>query len=135
MVVNEVKYISDTEIRNGANEITLIEGNIVFIKVQGIQTDQIALAQKEINKRLSQLVKGKLNYLIDLNKGGKNSPLARKIWREITDNEEETNKVALFGLHPVARVLATFVMQVISRNNIQFFTNVEEALKWIRQKQ
>jgi len=131
--VNEVKYISDTEILNGANEITLMEGNIIFIIVNGIQTDQIALAQKEINKQLAQLVKGKINFLIDLNKSGKSSPLARKIWREITD-DEETNKVALYGLHPVARVLATFVMQIASRNNIQFFTNMEDALKWIKQK-
>jgi hypothetical protein len=131
--VNEVRYISETEIRNGANEITLIEGNIIFIKVNGIQTDQIALVQKEINKQIMRLVKGKINFLIDLNKSGKSSPLARKIWKEITDNEDETNKVALFGLHPVARVVATFVMQVVSRNNIQFFTNAEEALKWVKQ--
>lgn len=131
-VVNEVRYIRDTEIRNGENKITLIDGDILFIKAIGIQTDQIALAQKEINKQFSHLVKGKLNYLIDLNKGGKSSPLARKIWREITD-DEETNKVALVGIHPVARVLATFVMKVVSKNNIQFFTNLEDAQKWIKQ--
>jgi SpoIIAA-like len=131
--VDQVRYITDTEIRNSANEITLIEGNIIFIKAIGIQTDQIALAQKKINKSLSQLVNGKVNFLIDLNKSGKSSPLARKIWKEISDNEEETNKVALFGLHPVARVVATFVMQIVSRNNIKFFTNAEDALNWLKQ--
>jgi hypothetical protein len=129
--VYEVRYISETEIRNGANEIKLMEGNILFCKAKGIQTDQMALAQKGINKQFSQLVKGKINYLIDLNECGKNTPLARKIWKEETD-DEGTNKVALFGLHPVARVVATFVMQIASRNNIKFFTNMEEALRWIK---
>jgi hypothetical protein len=130
--VNEVRYISDTEIRNGANEITLIEGNIIFIKAIGIQTDQMAISHMEIYKQFSLLVNNKINFLIDLNKSGKSTPLARKIWKEITD-DEGTNKVALFGLHPVAGVVATFVMQIVSRNNIQFFTNVEEALKWVKQ--
>jgi hypothetical protein len=129
---DDVRYISETEVRNGANEITLMEGNILFCIAKGIQTDQMAMAQKEINRKFSQMVNGKVNFLIDLNECGKNSPLARKIWKEETD-DEGTNKVALYGIHPVARVVAIFVMKVVSKNNIQFFTNREEALKWIKQ--
>jgi hypothetical protein len=33
----------------------------------------------------------------------------------------------------VARVVATFVMQIVSRHNIQFFTNMEDALIWVKQ--
>jgi len=65
-----------------------------------------------------------------LNNCGKNEPGARLIWSQISD-EENTNKVALFGMHPVARVLASFVMGITNRNNQRFFKTKEEAVNWL----
>jgi len=110
---------------------TLIEGNIIYVVAIGEQTTEIALKQCETNSEIAQLIDGKVNYLINLNKSGKSSPEARKIWKSIID-EESSNKIALFGLHPVARVLASFVMNLTSSKNVRFFNTYEESVAWLK---
>ena len=46
--------------------------------------------------------------------------------------DEKIGKVALFGLHPVARVIASFVMGVTKKEDMRFFRTKEEALAWIK---
>jgi len=46
---------------------------------------------------------------------------------------ERTGKVALFGLNPVARVIASFVMGVTRKKDMRFFKTREEALAWLRE--
>ena len=73
-----------------------------------------------------------MNVFIDLNKAGKGSPEARKIWKKLTENEK-TGRVAFFGLHPVARVLASFTMGVSKNKDMRFFKTREEALEWLKE--
>ena len=73
-----------------------------------------------------------MNVLVDLNKAGKPTSEARKIGKERLE-EEGVGKVALFGLHPVARVLASFVMGVSKKEDMKFFKTKEEAIAWFKE--
>jgi hypothetical protein len=75
----------------------------------------------------------KISILIDLNNSGQPSTEARKSFLQTTNNPK-INKVALWGLHPVARVLASFVLGISKNENMRFFKTEEAALKWIRDK-
>lgn len=126
----DIIQINETEFTFGENKLTLIEGNIINVIAQGEQTKEIALGQKNICNMLSKGLKGKISYLIDLNKCGKNSPEARQIWKEFSENEN-THKVATFGLNPVSRVIASFVMGTLKKGDLRFFKTKEDALTWI----
>ena len=63
----------------------------------------------------------------------KNSPEARKIWRNFSE-DEDTHKVAMFGIHPVAMVIASFVTNITKKNEMRFFKTKEEALEWIKKE-
>jgi hypothetical protein len=47
--------------------------------------------------------------------------------------KEETGKVALIGMHPVARVLASFVIGMTRKEDLRFFKTEEEALAWLKE--
>lgn len=126
----EIKRISDIEYCVGENRTKLIHGNVIFVTARGEQTDEIAIEQQKIDKQLSKVAMRSIKYLIDLNNCGKNSPKARATWKRLAD-DENTLQVALFGMHPVARVVASFVMTVSKKNNQRFFKTKEEALKWL----
>lgn len=123
--------ISENEIFVGENRICLGEDNVLnFINV-GEMTEIIA---SECCEAMLKLVSGqgrKVDYLIDLNKGGKLSPAARKMLQEFTDQHVQ-GKLAFCGLHPVARVLASFFMGPARKKNRHFFKTKEEAEKWIK---
>lgn len=127
----EIKYISENEILIGENKTNLIDGNIIHVKTFGDQTNEIAKAQLKLNTQLFNIIEGDAYFLIDLNESGKNTPEARDIWNQLGDHDK-VKKVAIFGIHPVARVIASFVMRTSNKKNRGFFKTKEEALKWIR---
>lgn len=126
----EIKQVSEKELWVGENQSLLIEENIIQVISIGEQTTEIAKLEIDVFNRLASLIDGKVNVLVDLNKTGKSSHEARKIWNQLSEGDK-TNKVALFGLHPVARVIASFVMAVSKKTEQQFFKTKEEALKWL----
>lgn len=75
-------------------------------------------------------LEGKVSYLIDINKCGKNAPEAREVWKMMSASEK-THKVATFGLNPVARVIASFVIGTYKNRNLLFFKTKEEAIQWL----
>jgi hypothetical protein len=127
-----VEAISELEYMVGNNVTSLIEGNIIYVIANGEQTDEIAQKQFEVDHILEDKIDGKKNYLINLNNCGKNSPVARAKWNESAE-EESTNKVAIFGIHPVAKVIAAFVMKISKKKNQRFFKTKEEALQWLKE--
>jgi len=129
----EIVQISEKEFIVGGNRSSIIGDNIIHVVASGEQTSELARLQFEMDSKLASLIDGKVNYLIDLNKAGKNSPEARSIWTRITENEN-TNKVAIYGLNPVARVLASFVMGVTKKKDFRFFMTKEDALNWIMEE-
>ncbi|MFH1347696.1 MAG: STAS/SEC14 domain-containing protein [Candidatus Margulisiibacteriota bacterium] len=119
------------EIRAGKNTIYLDEDNILhFINVGEID-EEIARQSADAMGKVAAMGKGTVNYLIDLNKGGKTTPEARKILREYTESQVK-GKLAFWGLHPVARVLASFFMGIAKKKDMRFFKTEEEALKWLK---
>jgi hypothetical protein len=114
----------------GPTQVRLTEGNLLNVKAVGPQTYDTAVAQLNIFEQICHEVNGPLNFIIDLNDAGKNSPEARKVWKDVSENEY-TGKIALVGIHPVARVIAGFVLSISLSSKMQFFSTREKALKWI----
>jgi hypothetical protein len=127
----EIKQVSEREIWVGENRMYLGEDNIFYITVVGEVDGKTAAEVTEIDNKFKSMVEGKLNVLADLNKGGKQSVEARKIWKEMTE-DDRTGKIAMYGMHPVARVLASFVMGVSRKKDVRFFKTKEEALTWLK---
>ena len=122
----------DREIWVGESRFYLGEDNIFYITVVGEVDGKTAAEVTEIDNKFKSMVEGKLNVLADLNKGGKQSVEARKIWKEMTEGDR-TGKIAMYGMHPVARVLASFVMGVSRKKDMRFFKTKEEALAWLKE--
>jgi len=129
----DIIQISEKEFSVGGNKSSIIGNNIIHVVASGEQIRELALMQYEMDCKLASMIDGKVNFLIDVNKAGKNSPEARSIWTKTTENEN-TNKVAIYGLSPVARVLASFVMGVTKKKDIRFFMTKEDALNWINEE-
>jgi hypothetical protein len=121
----------DREIWAGEHRLYLGEDNIFYITVVGEVDGKTAAEVTEIDNKFKSMVEGKINVLADLNKGGKQSAEARKIWKEMTE-DDRTGKIAMYGMHPVARVLASFVMGVSRKKDVRFFKTKEEALTWLK---
>jgi hypothetical protein len=128
----EVKEVSETEVWVGENKTNLIEGNIIHVTAIGEQTSEIAILQKGVNFKLYTLINGEVNYLIDLNRCGKNAPEARLVWKELCESDN-IHRVAIYGLHPVAKVVASFVMNITMKKNQRFFNTKEKALDWLKE--
>ena len=122
----------DREIWVGENRIYLGEDNIVRLTILGEVDEETEIGINEACYKFMNMVEGKMHALIDLNRAGKTSPGARKRQKEISEHEK-TGKVALFGLHPVARVVASFVMGISKNQDMRFFKTEEEALAWLKE--
>ncbi len=122
----------DREIWVGGNKLYLGEDNILYITNVGEVDEKTAIAIKEAVLKLANMVEGKINIITDLNKGGKTTPKARKIFKELSENEK-AGKNALFGMHPVARVLASFYVGLSNNKDMAFFKTKKEALAWLKE--
>jgi hypothetical protein len=113
------------------NHTIYMENDLLFIFTKGGNSDgKIALEAKEI---ILGFIKQRTNIkvLIDINKSGRSTPEARKIWIELS-RHESIDKIAFVGLHMVARVLAVFYIKLSGNGKSRFFNNTEEALKWFK---
>ena len=125
----------DREVWIGKTRMYLGKDNISYVTVIGEMDENTAFKmQKTIDKFINIAGKNvdKINVLIDLNNAGKPSSKARKILKEMNDHEK-TGKIAHFGLHPVAKVLANFTMGASKNRDMRFFKTKEEALVWLKE--
>ncbi len=129
----EVKHVSDREIWVGENRLYLGEDGILHITSVGMKGDKIAIAIRDIYIKMVNMGEGKVDLLIDANKSGQPSSKARKILQQGMLEHESTGKVAIFGAHQVARVIASFVMGFSKNKDWRFFKTQEEALTWLRE--
>jgi hypothetical protein len=120
----------EREILLGQNRFYLDEKNVLNCIVAGYSDEKIALGTKESCIKLAQMVKGKVRVYIDLNNAGEYSSKARKIIRELTEHPK-IGKCAVFGMHPVARVIAAFVIGVSGNRDMRFFKTKEDAITWM----
>jgi len=122
----------DREICIGEHRLYLAEDNILYITIIGELDEETQIEINDTGYKLMNTVEGKVNILVNLNKAGKVSPGARKRQVEISEYEK-TEKVALFGLHPVAWIIASFFIGLSHNKNMRFFNSKEEALAWLKE--
>ena len=115
----------------GETRIYLDENNIINGIYIGNIDVKIANELREANLKLMNLVEGKVKILNDMNRINKPSLVARKIFQEFTFHKK-IEKVAFFGLHPVARVIASFFIGGSKKKDMRFFKTREEALEWLK---
>jgi len=123
--------VTEKEFKIGENRISILDDSILFIEVIGEQTDDHARAIRQNFQHLFSLFPGKVKQLVDLNKSGKSSSAARELFKMLND-PKYTDKVAIMGMHPVARVLASFVIGTGKKKNVRIFSGREEALAWLK---
>ena len=128
----EIKQVSEREIWVGQNRIFMEGGNIQNIVLVGDTDAKTAKVLIDSLIGFAKSFEGKIHTLVDLNRAGKASPEMRNIGRDMID-DDQTGKVALFGLHPVARVLASFIIGITRKKAIRFFKTRDEALAWLRE--
>ena len=128
----EVRQISEREICVGENQLYLGEDNIIYVIRVGEADEEIATGITNTGLKLANLVNGKVKILADLNKAGKSSSDAKKIYQKYLEHKK-FDKVAMYGLHPVARVIAAFGMGVTKKKDVRFFKTKEEALLWLKE--
>lgn len=131
MSEEKVVWKGDKEFWIGETRIHL-EGNNIIVNTAGEIDEKMAAIAKENMIKLGNMVKGKVNHLIDLNRAGEQSMEVRKIWKELSEHEK-TGKVALYGMHPVTRVIGSFVMGITGKKDFLFFKTKEEALAWLKE--
>lgn len=112
--------------------MTLGDDGIMHITAVGDVDEKIALETQEALFYFRKLNGGRTNgVLIDLTRAGKSSPEARRIWRSLSESENP-EPTAFCGAHPVARILASFMITFSSNKNLRFFKKYEDALAWIK---
>ena len=121
----------ERKISAGNNTFCLEKDNILYMTLVGeIDGKKTSIPMEEIMKLLN-MVKGKVNIFVNLNKAGKPSIKARKLTVEIHKNEK-VGKVAHFGVNPVAKVIAAFFMGSCKKKNVKFFNTKERAIEWLK---
>ena len=129
----EIKQISEREIWVGECKVYLGDDGIIYDIAEGNRNDkELALGIKEAVLKLSNLYEKKMNLFVDLNFAPQPSSEARKVYQSIAEHDK-IGKIAMFGLHPVARVLAAFIMGVSKKKDTRFFKTKEEALAWLKE--
>lgn len=123
---------NDREILVGENRFYLGEDNILYVTLVGEVDDKTAITLNNTYFKFMAMVEGKLNCIVDINKAGQQSSQIRKKGKEILE-DERIGKVGLFGLHPVARVIASFVIGVTKKSDMRFFKTKEDALTWLKE--
>lgn len=119
------------EISVGENRFYLGEDNIIYVTIIGELDENNAIAMRDVFYSLLSKVDDKANIFADNNRTKKPSLEARKIFQEMIEYEK-VDKIAILGLHPVARMLAAFMTGLSRNKNIRVFMNRGEALEWLR---
>ena len=128
----EIKQVSEREIWVGDHRFYLGEDNIIYCTTVGEIDDEIAIKFDEATLKLMNMVEGKANLFIDLSRTGVATSKSRKMGKRMFENEK-IGKIAMFGMHPVARVVASFVMGVTNKEDMHFFKSKEDALSWLKE--
>jgi hypothetical protein len=127
-----IKGISDREIRLGNSRMALCEDGILHISARGGPDACAAAAMIAAAQKLIQNMSGKKMLCIDLNEAGPPSSGARKIFQNNLESQE-IHKIAFFGLSPVARIIASFLIGVSKKKTLRFLKKKEDALDWLRE--
>lgn len=116
----------------GESSVYLGDDNIIYATPIGDIDEKTAIEFVDNILKFADMVDGKVNSLIGLDKAGKPSIKARKIGEDALKHEK-VGKLAFYGLHPVSKMLASFAMGIIKKKDMRFFKTKEEALAWLKE--
>ncbi len=120
------------KIRIGEGYVYYDGDNIIYATPVGDIDEKTAIEYRDTILKFINIAKGKVNGIIDLNKGGIQSSGARKIFGKLNE-DKRVGKIAFLGVHPVAKMFASFSMGVSKKKDMKFFKTKEEALAWIKE--
>lgn len=126
----EILQVGENEYHIGKSRTVFIDKKIIHVAPEGEITTEMALKHVELDSKLLQIAEGQVNYLINLNKSGKNSLAANEMFKNLC-HHPKVNKIAIYGLNPVARVIAAFVIGLDPNKKQQFFKTEEQARNWL----
>ncbi|MFA5033148.1 MAG: STAS/SEC14 domain-containing protein [bacterium] len=116
----------------GNHTFFLGEDNILYITIVGeITNKQVDMTVETVTKLLG-MVKKKVNVLVDINKAGKPSVKTRNLVPEFQNNKK-VGKTAIFGLTPVAKVIASFAKGTAKNGDMRFCDTKELAIAWLKE--
>lgn len=127
---DEIKQTNDREIFIGKHSLYL-EDKTIYITPVGAVDENEGIEIKTAVLKLLDTAANTVTIIGDLNNAGKPAARVRRLGVEMF-SDSRIKKIALFGLHPVARIIALFVIELSKRNNIKFFNTKEEALAWLK---
>jgi len=117
----------------GKNRLQLLDENILAITIVGEVDIETAVKCKTVAYKFMDIVaRDKMKTLIDLTQSAQQPSESRKLVKEIW-NDDRTGKVAIFGLNPVAKAVASFVIGATQKEDIHFFKTKEDALVWLKE--
>lgn len=119
------------EIRVDNSVCYLDEDEILHIISRGEVDEEHFNKMSVVTTKATEAIEGKVKILVDLNHCGKVSASVRRLAKRDFE-KEKTGKVAMFGMHPVARILASFIIGITRKDDIRFFKTKEEALVWLK---
>ena len=122
----------ERELWVGENRVYLREDNIISLDIVGELDEDKAKELCAASLNFMNMVEGKVHTLVNNNKAGKQTAQARKIFSEFVKHDRY-GKCAIFGAHPVARVIASFFIGVAGVKDNRFFKSKEEALTWLKE--
>ena len=122
----------DREIWIGESRFYLGEDNVVYETIVGKVDAGIANEMAEASIKLRAMGEEQMNVLVDISQAEKSTPEAREIGRKRLE-DKGIGKVAFIGLNPVASVIASFIMGVTKKEDMRFFKNRDDALKWFNE--
>ena len=120
------------EIRVANSEFYLDEENILHIVSYGDLDEDDYEDMSAATIKATEDIEGKVNILVDINHCGKVPAKVRRMAKRDFE-KETTGKVAMFGMHPVARILASFIIGITRKEDIRFFKTEAEALAWLKE--
>ncbi len=126
-----INQISDREFWAAEHHYLIGDDNIFYVTLNGDADDEMGIEIDRMINRMVEDVDGEIDLLIDLNRAGKTSSRSRKLFKAFSETGK-CRKVALFGMHPVSMVIASFVMGISRNKNMTFFKTREDAMEWLR---
>lgn len=117
------------EIQIQHTTIRLSDNNLILIGKGGYDKQLASLVRDAILDILNSS-SVKIDILADFNEAGKSSSEAREIWRELATHKN-IGKIACLGAHPLAKILAVFILKLSQNGRFRFFSKTEEAMMWL----
>jgi hypothetical protein len=104
--------------------------NILILVGRGGYDKQLATLVRDAILDVLDSSSVKINILADFNEAGKSSSEARDIWRGLAAHKN-IGKIACIGGHPLARILAVFILKLTQNGRFRFYSKTEEAMNWL----